>query len=401
MAGAPKNEDSGFVALHPLYGLTESDIHTRQLPDDIGKRWKDLARELGFKKALIDAIENENDSYKERCFDLLVRWLEKEGEQGATAEKLATALTSIGLQNLADRLIYQSNGRRTICIEIEGTMKLDNAYQTQIMLGRDSAGRKKFFVWESDENEFRTSIEDLKNYVNATIEISVKTLEETEDMKSPEVKDLTVKEHPISEELERLERKLSNVIKSLEIGDLKEETFEITKKLDLINRHSRTLQELYTKVTGMTGEACKCDEFVRRNFYDFTYHGLRAVHNDLNARVADLQSEEAHMKKEEKDELKRLLSYQMGRKKQVEYLERIWMRLFSTPEAQLTKSRSSPPERETNKPPSDAKYTRSNSEGARPKEIISRKSKNPFSKWKSEDHDSCVLTAFSETKEGN
>ncbi|XP_078367316.1 uncharacterized protein LOC144651254 isoform X3 [Oculina patagonica] len=371
MAGAPKNEDSGFVALHPLYGLTESDIHTRQLPDDIGKRWKDLARELGFKKALIDAIENENDSYKERCFDLLVRWLEKEGEQGATAEKLATALTSIGLQNLADRLIYQSNGRRTICIEIEGTMKLDNAYQ------------------------------DLKNYVNATIEISVKTLEETEDMKSPEVKDLTVKEHPISEELERLERKLSNVIKSLEIGDLKEETFEITKKLDLINRHSRTLQELYTKVTGMTGEACKCDEFVRRNFYDFTYHGLRAVHNDLNARVADLQSEEAHMKKEEKDELKRLLSYQMGRKKQVEYLERIWMRLFSTPEAQLTKSRSSPPERETNKPPSDAKYTRSNSEGARPKEIISRKLKNPFTKRKSEDQASCVLTAFSETKEGN
>ena len=31
--------------------------------------------------------------------------------------------------------------------------------QTQIMLGRDSAGKKKFFVWESEENGFTTSIE--------------------------------------------------------------------------------------------------------------------------------------------------------------------------------------------------------------------------------------------------
>ncbi len=97
--------NSAFVALHPLYQLTESEINNRQLPDNIGKRWKDLARELGFKKALIDAIEYENESYKERCFDLLVRWIEKEGEQGASAEKLATALTNIGLQILADRLI--------------------------------------------------------------------------------------------------------------------------------------------------------------------------------------------------------------------------------------------------------------------------------------------------------
>lgn len=170
----------------------------------------------------------------------------------------------------------------------------------------------------------------MKNYVNATIEISVKTLEETEDIKAPEVKDLTVKEHPISEELERLEKKLSNVIHNLEIGELKEETFEIPKKLDLINRHSRTLQELYTKVTGMTGKACKCDELVRRNFYDFAYHSLRAVHNDLNACIADLQSEEANMKKEEKGELKRLLLCKKGREKQIKQLEKLWIRLFSS-----------------------------------------------------------------------
>ncbi|KAL9974447.1 hypothetical protein ACROYT_G011478 [Oculina patagonica] len=264
---------SAFVALHPLYQLTESDINNCQLPDDVGKRWKDLARKLGFKKALIDAIENENESYKERCFDLLVRWIEKEGEQGATAEKLATALTSIGLQILADRLIGPLNGRRTICIEIEGTIKLGDANQTQIMLGKDSTGKTTFFVWESEEKEFRTSFKELENYVNATSQVSVKTPEEGEDVKEiKERRNLTVKVHQVSEELEHLKAKLSDMTASLEIPELKEETFTISKKLDLTKRQSRSLQELYSKVLDMTAEACKCDEFVRRDFYDFTYH---------------------------------------------------------------------------------------------------------------------------------
>ena len=33
--------------------------------------------------------------------------------------------------------------------------------QTQIMLGRESVGKKKFFVWESEENGFSTAIEVL------------------------------------------------------------------------------------------------------------------------------------------------------------------------------------------------------------------------------------------------
>ena len=91
------------MALEPLFRLTEADIHTRYLPDDIGTRWKALARKLGFKEALIDAIESEKDSNKECCIALLVKWMEKEGQQG-TCEKLATALANIGLQNLAERL---------------------------------------------------------------------------------------------------------------------------------------------------------------------------------------------------------------------------------------------------------------------------------------------------------
>ena len=133
----------------------------------------------------------------------------------------------------------------------------------------------------------------------------------------------------ISVELKCLQEKLSGITSTLDNGELKEESFPIPNRLDLINKHSRTLQELYTKVTGMTGEACKCDELVRRNFYDFTYHSLKSVHNDLSARAAYLQSAERTMKEKDKETLKTLLSYQRGREKQVELLEKLWIGLFS------------------------------------------------------------------------
>ena len=88
-----------------LYRLTEYEIHSRRLPDDIGTRWKDLARELGFKEAFINATESDKDCNKECCIALLVKWMGQEGEGGATREKLGTALTNIGLQTVADKLI--------------------------------------------------------------------------------------------------------------------------------------------------------------------------------------------------------------------------------------------------------------------------------------------------------
>ena len=138
-----------------------------------------------------------------------------------------------------------------------------------------------------------------------------------------------VKELDISDELKCLQEKLSDITSTLDKRELKEESFQITSRLDLLDRHSRTLQELYTKVTGMTGEACKCDGSVRRNFYDFTYHSLKAVHNNLCARAADLRSAEPTMREKEKETLKSLLSYQRGREKQVEQLEKLWIGLFS------------------------------------------------------------------------
>ena len=85
--------------------MSESDIHNYRLPDDIGSNWKDLARVLRYNQATIDTIENETvNSNKACCRELLVRWLRREGRD-ATAGKLADALTSAGLKNLADDLI--------------------------------------------------------------------------------------------------------------------------------------------------------------------------------------------------------------------------------------------------------------------------------------------------------
>lgn len=176
----------------------------------------------------------------------------------------------------------------------------------------------------------------MKTYVAATNQLSTNTTEERENAESVKVvglveekRDLTVKEREVFEKLGQLQKTLSDIISNLEMHELKDEKFDIPKKLDLTNRHGRTLQELYTAVTGMTNDACKCNELVRRDFYDFTYHRLRAVHNDLNARVTDLQSVEANMNEDEKGTLKKLLSCQKGRKTQVEQLEKLWIRLFT------------------------------------------------------------------------
>ena len=87
--------------------MTENDINDDklQLPDGIGIKWKELARVLGYKNAIIEAIEKEKgSSTKECCIDLLVRWIGREGSK-ATAGRLADALEKIERKNLADNLI--------------------------------------------------------------------------------------------------------------------------------------------------------------------------------------------------------------------------------------------------------------------------------------------------------
>ena len=85
------------------FTLKEADLHEKKLLDDIGLKWKDLARALGFEQTFIDVTENEkNRCARECCIEVLVCWLRQEGRD-ATAEKLVEALVEIGLKNVADR----------------------------------------------------------------------------------------------------------------------------------------------------------------------------------------------------------------------------------------------------------------------------------------------------------
>ena len=87
--------------------MSESDIHNYKLPYRIGVKWKDLARVLGYLQPRIDAIEEEKcHCPKECCIKVLVLWMNREGDE-ATAARLANALRSIGLNNLADILMYR------------------------------------------------------------------------------------------------------------------------------------------------------------------------------------------------------------------------------------------------------------------------------------------------------
>ena len=66
--------DTIFVTDHPLqrsldpsHQLTESDINESQLPEQIGLKWKDLARELGFRQSTINMIEEEKRHITKEC----------------------------------------------------------------------------------------------------------------------------------------------------------------------------------------------------------------------------------------------------------------------------------------------------------------------------------------------
>ena len=82
-----------------------SDIHENCLPEQIGLKWIDLARELGFVQSIIDIIEKQKlYRNKECCSELLVRWMRQNGTE-ATVGKLKQALEKVELKNVADNLI--------------------------------------------------------------------------------------------------------------------------------------------------------------------------------------------------------------------------------------------------------------------------------------------------------
>ena len=130
------------------------------------------------------------------------------------------------------------------------------------------------------------------------------------------------RERRIAIQLKHLDEKLKNEITSpLQVQEVREDKLRTAVKLDLLTKLSESLQNIYNDIQAMVAETCKCNEDLKRDFYDLAYHGLRAEHNDLVHRVNDLVSSQAEMCDEEKEAFKRLQQYQINRQRQIYKLE--------------------------------------------------------------------------------
>lgn len=71
-----------------------TDKHLDPVRENLGRTWKNCARKLGFTESQIDEIDHdyERDGLKEKVYQMLQKWLMREGSKGATVGKLARAL---------------------------------------------------------------------------------------------------------------------------------------------------------------------------------------------------------------------------------------------------------------------------------------------------------------------
>ena len=170
-------------------------------------------------------------------------------------------------------------------------------------------------------------IQGLGNSVDATTEL--------EDVSGATRNDLDTdqenRERRIAIQLKNLDEQLKKEVTSLlQVPEVKEDKLKTAVKLDLLTKLSESLQNMYSDIQAMVAETCKCNEDLKREFYDFAYHGLRAEHNDVALRVKDLESFQTEMTDEEKEAFKRLQTYQNNRQRQVNRLENLWRGLFTS-----------------------------------------------------------------------
>ncbi|XP_078224569.1 receptor-interacting serine/threonine-protein kinase 1 isoform X5 [Callithrix jacchus] len=96
----------------PLPDNTTSltDKHLDPIRENLGKQWKNCARKLGFTQSQIDEIDHdyERDGLKEKVYQMLQKWLMREGIKGATVGKLAQALHQCSRIDLLNHLVYIS-----------------------------------------------------------------------------------------------------------------------------------------------------------------------------------------------------------------------------------------------------------------------------------------------------
>ncbi|XP_045697663.1 receptor-interacting serine/threonine-protein kinase 1 isoform X2 [Phyllostomus hastatus] len=87
-----------------------TDKHLDPVRENLGRSWKSCARKLGFTESQIDEIDHdyERDGLKEKVYQMLQKWLMREGNKGATVGKLAFALHQCSRLDLLNNLKYIS-----------------------------------------------------------------------------------------------------------------------------------------------------------------------------------------------------------------------------------------------------------------------------------------------------
>ncbi|XP_068725408.1 uncharacterized protein PF3D7_1120000-like [Montipora capricornis] len=341
---------SGQSAWNRNDPLSENDVYEKRLADDIGQQWKDLGRALGFHQASIDNIEQEKgNNSKECCIEVLVRWLRRDGKEGATVGKLVEALTKIELKNLADRFPIKPSDTNRDSMENSKARELEDTVfkmRNRIKELEVEVSKIKNKNKELEEENFKMSnkIKELDEEVSKIREFEEKDLEDklSFDMNPCAVSgenDEEVRERRISAELQTFKHKLATYVTSpLEVPEVKQDQFKTPVKLVIVKTLSEHLEDLYIGTREMVSETCKCSEDLKREFYDFAYHGLRADHDELVYRVKDLEDTVEEMGEEEKEELQKVKEFQVNRESLIKELEEKWRTLFSPP-GRLPKNR--------------------------------------------------------------
>ena len=72
--------------------------------EEVGHGWKNLARELNFNRGEIEMISLEGEEDQERCYKVLERWCQDNGEE-AKIRELMLALNKSGLADVNKNVI--------------------------------------------------------------------------------------------------------------------------------------------------------------------------------------------------------------------------------------------------------------------------------------------------------
>ncbi|XP_068690378.1 probable DNA double-strand break repair Rad50 ATPase isoform X7 [Montipora foliosa] len=260
--------------------------------------------------------------------------------------------------------------------------KLQDGEKQEVEVSKIKELEEEVSKMKNKNKELEEEISKIKELEEEVDKMKNKNKElEEEDLehKLSKETDEEARERRISAKLQKYIRDLKTyVTSSLEVPEVKQDQLKTPVKLGILKTLSEHLGDLYIGIRDMVSETCKCSEDLKREFYDFGYHGLRADHNELIHRVQDLEDTVEEMNEEEKEELQKLKEFQMNRESLIKELEEKWRALFSPPE-RLSRTRSFLTIGRGEKSTDNKKVKRNTDPGTRPKQrnIRDKRLQNP------------------------